>query len=232
VIRVCDMKMILMLLSALVVMLSHVVPCPAADPAPRNNVPGSDASSAYMSPLEREVLQEINNARKNPKVYAEYLEEMRRYYRGKRYERPGRTTILTREGMPALEEAVKFLGSATGIASLSPSRGMSLGARDLVNDQKRSGAVGHAGSDGSNPGSRVNKYGQWQRTIGENIEYGGENGREVVINMIVDDGVPGRGHRRNLFDPEFGVAGIACDTHPVYRRMCTVTFAGEYVEKK
>jgi uncharacterized protein YkwD len=67
--------------------------------------------------------------------------------------------------------------------------------------------------------------------VGENVEYGGETGREVVINMMVDDGVPGRGHRKNLFDADFGVAGVACGTHSVYRRMCAVNFAGEYFEK-
>jgi len=226
------MKMILFFLSLLALIPLHAVQCPAEDAAPQKYVRSGGPASAYMSPLERDVLQEINSARTNPQAYAAYLGKMRQYYRGKRYERPGRTAILTSEGLPALDEAVRFLSSAARVVPLSPSRGMSLGARDLVNEQSRSGSLGHAGKDGSTPGSRVNKYGQWQRTVGENIEYGGEDGREVVINMIVDDGVPGRGHRRNLFHSEFAVAGVACDKHPVYRHMCVVTFAGQYAEKK
>lgn len=225
------MKNILILVSLLAVMSLCAVQGAAENPASERSAGDGNASSEYLSPLEMQVLSEINSARTNPRAYAAHLEKMRPSYRGKRYERPGRITILTREGLPALEEAIKFLGSAARRSPLVSSRGMSLGARDLVRDQKASGAVGHAGKDGSSPGSRVNRYGQWRRTVGENVEYGGENGREVVVNMIVDDGVPDRGHRKNLFDPDFGRAGVACDSHPVFRRMCVVTFAGEYVEK-
>jgi uncharacterized protein YkwD len=160
------MKKILMLVSLLAVMSLSAVHGSAENPAPEKSIRDGNASSGYMSPLEIQVLNEINSARTNPKAYAAHLEKMRLFYRGKRYERPGRITILTREGLPALEEAIKFLGSAARLSPLASSRGMSRGARDLVRDQKASGAVGHAGSDGSNPRSRVNKYGQWRHTVG------------------------------------------------------------------
>lgn len=59
--------------------------------------------------------------------------------------------------------------------------------------------MGHAGSDGSNPGSRLNAHGDWQMAYSENIDYGPLlTGRDVIIDLLVDDGVPDRGHRHNI----------------------------------
>ena len=107
---------------------------------------------------------------------------------------------------------------------------MSDGARDHVKDQARSGATGHKGSDGSAVGARVNRYGKWKHTVAENIAYGGSSGREIVIRLIVDDGVPDRGHRKNIFNPRFRMVGVACGTHKKYGTMCVTTFAADYFE--
>jgi uncharacterized protein YkwD len=49
--------------------------------------------------------------------------------------------------------------------------------------------------------SRVEKYGSWSGSIAENIDMGNSNSVDIVIALIVDDGVPTRGHRNNIFDP-------------------------------
>lgn len=38
---------------------------------------------------------------------------------------------------------------------------------------------------------------------GENIAYGKETGKEAIIDLIVDDGVSKRGHRKNVFKNNF-----------------------------
>jgi hypothetical protein len=189
------------------------------------------ADASFLSRLEKEVILEINQARRNPGRYQYLLKENRIYYRGKKLEIPGRIPVVTREGVAALDEAIGYLRRQSGSPPLSPSRGMSLGARDLVNDQQISGAVGHADRDGKDAGGRVNRYGTWQVSIGENIEYGSAEARGIVTNLIIDDGVPGRGHRTNLFDPGFKRVGVACGLHRIYRNMCVIIFAGAYREK-
>lgn len=47
----------------------------------------------------------------------------------------------------------------------------------------------------------------------ENIAYGSFTGIEVVINLIIDDGVKSRGHRTNLFHDKLGEVGIAASYH-------------------
>ncbi len=66
-------------------------------------------SASYLSDLEAGVLREMNLARTQPRRYAEFLEERRQYYRGRRFERPGEIAIITNEGVSAVDEAIAFL---------------------------------------------------------------------------------------------------------------------------
>jgi len=191
---------------------------------------GADATSPspYLSALEAEVVAEMNLARTQPRRYAEFLVERRRYYRGDRFERPGETAIITQEGVGAVDEAMNFLRRVKPVGALRPSRGMSRAAKDHVRDQGTSGGTGHQGSDGSRMWDRVNRYGRWSGKLGENISYGRSDARDVVVQLMVDDGIRSRGHRRNIFDAQFRVVGVACGQHPEYRSMCVMTFASGY----
>jgi len=192
---------------------------------------GTIEHAAYLSSLENEIVYEINMARTNPKGYASFLEEWKRYYDGKLLKIPGERIIMTEEGVTAVNEAIGFVHSMNPVPRLNPSRGMSWGARDHVKDQGSSGSRQHKGSDGSQPWDRVNRYGTWEKSIGENISYGSDKARNMVIGLIVDDGVPSRGHRKNIFNPDFRVIGVACGPHPTYRTVCVITFAGGYKEE-
>jgi uncharacterized protein YkwD len=190
---------------------------------------GEDAK--FLSPLENAVVYEINMARTAPKDYTSLLEQSKKYYDKKILRLPGKTPILTKEGVRAVVEAIRFLPSTQPPLPLIPSEGMSLGARDHVKDQASSGTGQHTGSDGSQPSNRVNRYGTWEKSIGENISYGSNQARDIVMGLIIDDGIPSRGHRKNIFNPDFRVIGVACSPHPTYRTVCVITFAGRYKEK-
>lgn len=181
--------------------------------------------------MELEVIREMNLARQNPAAYARHLEKLRPYYSGELLRIPGQTPERTHEGVSALNEAVEFLKRARPLPSLKLSTGMSLAARDHARDQGRSGQTGHIGGDGSKPYERMERFGNWEGLSGENIAYGDDSARMFVMKLIIDDGVPQRGHRENIFNHEFRVAGVSIGTHPIYRTMCVITYATGYLDK-
>lgn len=186
----------------------------------------------YLSPSEKAVVHEINLARTAPKNYASFLEPFKKYYHEKLIKLPNETPIITKEGVEALMEATRFLRSTKPVPLLNLSKGMSLGARDHVKDLGLSGGSQHRGSDRSQPWDRVNRYGIWQKVIGENISFGHDRARNIVMSLIIDDGVPHRGHRKNIFNSDFRVIGVACGEHPNYKTICIITLAGGYIERE
>ena len=104
-----------------------------------------------------------------------------------------------------------------------------MAAAEHVADQA-SGAPGHSGSDRSDPGERMNRHGAWSALWGENISYGKSTARDVIIALIVDDGLRGRKHRKNIFNPAFNYVGAAVGPHPRYRTVWSIDFAAGYTE--
>ena len=189
------------------------------------------AGTVDFTAIEQGIVKEVNLARTNPRLYAVWLRDQRPYYRGTQLRRPGETPIRTEEGLAAVDEAIRWLEKQRPAGALGISKGLSLAARDLVAAQGAAGGFGHAGPDGSSPSDRIERHGRWESVIGENIAYGQRTARDVVAAFIVDDGVPGRGHRKNLFNAAFHVMGVDCGPHATYQVSCAITFAGGFREK-
>ncbi len=193
--------------------------------------PAQAAGNVDFKALEDGIMKEVNLARTNPGAYASWLRGQRQYYRGTQLRRPGEVPIRTKEGLAAVDEASRWLEKQRPVGALGYSKGLSLAARDLVAPQGASGGFGHTGPDGSTPAGRIERHGQWESVIGENVAYGQRTARDVVAAFIVDDGVPGREHRKNLFNAAFRVMGVDCGPHSAYGTTCAITFAGGYHEK-
>ncbi len=179
----------------------------------------------YLSDVEKNVILEVNKARSDPVKYADlYIKPTLSQYSGRtRYQ--GRTEILTKEGKAAVEECVRILANRKGVQVLVPSRALSLAARDHVADTGPKGIVGHDGSDHSTPVSRVSRYEPAITYIGENIDYGDSTAREITLSLLIDDGVPSRGHRENILRQEYNAIGVAVGYHSKYTQMCVEDFA-------
>ncbi|MBW8304721.1 MAG: hypothetical protein K0M78_12470 [Brevundimonas sp.] len=174
--------------------------------------------------LRADIVDELNAARTDPAAYARKARALRALFRGDRMERPGEITLVTREGAAAVDEAVAFLERQTPLPALRDSPGLGRAAADHAGEQGRTGDIAHLGADGSGPADRMRRYGRWSAT-GEAIAYGPDRAEDVILQLIVDDGVPDRGHRRILFNPAYTLVGAACGPHPVWRRVCVLDFA-------
>jgi uncharacterized protein YkwD len=187
-------------------------------------------SDDFLTALEKSIIIELNSARTDPKKYAEYLKEYKKYYKGYLLIQPDSIPIKTNEGVKAVDEAVSFLENAEKLPPLKLSMGLSKASAYHVKDTGEKGSVGHSSSDGKSPFQRMNMFGKWSGTAGENIDYGNNKAREILFSLIIDDGVSSRGHRTNIFNKNYKVIGIAFGTHLVYRYMTVFDFAQIYTE--
>jgi uncharacterized protein YkwD len=201
-----------------------------------NSHPGYSQANKSSSPAntfsqaEQDLMNEINQARANPQVYASYLEKMKPLFTGKVYKSEN-GPLNTEEGWSAVDDAIAFLRKVKPQSALNTSQGLCLAALAHVKDQSQSGATGHKGSGGMIE-DRVKPFGVWQGDIGENLSYGNESARERLLTWLIDDGFSTRGHRKRVMSSDYRVAGLSCGPHPEYGTMCVLTLAGGFQELK
>ncbi len=204
-------------------------PLDSMSPQWKKETVDTTAGAEYLTDSERQVIIEINLARTDPAEYARsFLVPLRSYYLDALLQYPGEIAILTHEGIRALDECIEELQVIKPLSTLSPKKGLTLAARDHTRDQAITGATGHLGSDQSTPIIRISRYGQWDISAGENIDYGNGDARRIVTSLLIDDGVPSRGHRMSLLNNSFKFVGVSVGAHNVYRHMCVMDFAGSY----
>ncbi|MCS6807261.1 MAG: OmpA family protein [Bacteroidota bacterium] len=188
-------------------------------PYPNSNLsslplPSCKQEPESISSFEYQVWQEINLARTNPKKYATYIKE---YAQQLHYP--------LREGPSIIEEAISYMDTISPRPPLPLAGCLCLAARDHVNDTGPKGIWGHSGSDGSDPLSRSKRYINGYAWACENVSYGQTTPRNVVIQLLVDDGVPSRGHRQSVMYHLNKAVGIAAGTHSQYGTMCVIVFS-------
>jgi uncharacterized protein YkwD len=179
--------------------------------------------------FERAVVQEMSDVRTRPRAYAKHLRDLRDAFEGTLWQRPGRVPLRTEEGVAALDEAIAFLEAARPVGPLRFNEGLALAARRHAQDLGPRGALDHVGSDGSKLSDRLNRLGTWHGLVAENISTGEPEARDVVIQLLVDDGVPGRGHRRNLFNPDLHQAGAGSAPHRDFRVVTVIDYADGFI---
>jgi len=51
---------------------------------------------------------------------------------------------------------------------------------------------------------------------------------DILISLIVDDGIPNRGHRKNIFSRDFKFTGIGVGRHSKHKHICVIDYAKGY----
>jgi len=188
-------------------------------------------NASYMSEKERDMIYEINRVRSNGRSYLPYIEPMLQEAR-KKMETNGKggrnysltTTIypdhkkvdttwhwVNEEEVHALETLVEDLKKLPRLSILIPDQGIYKAASKHAADQRaHQWTLGHTGSDGSDPWTRICKFSPSMSFGNENIAGNSMivTARDIVIQLLVDSGIPGYGHRYNLLDPSW--THVAC----------------------
>jgi uncharacterized protein YkwD len=188
-----------------------------------------ESAMGKATAFDRAVVQEMSDVRVRPKDYAKYLRQLRDCFEGTLWKRPGRIPLRTEEGLAAYDEAIAFLESVSPVGPLRFNDGLARAARLHAQDIGPRGTLEHVGSDGSRLSQRLNRLGTWHGLIAENIGTLEQDPRQVVIQLIVDDGVPERGHRHNLFNPDLHQAGVGSAPHRDYKVVTVIDYADGFV---
>lgn len=183
---------------------------------------GSSASnSAYLNELEKAVVKEMNLARTNPSLYAEkYIEPMLEQFNGMIFTGYG-YNLRTNEGAAAVRKCITVMKSIAPMTALQPDESLAHAAKDWVDIQSPTSNIGH-GSGADYFATRIARYGTW-RGCAENIAYGFNDARRIIVQLLIDDGVSNRGHRANIFG-NYTHVGVSCGGHQTYRYMCVQDF--------
>ena len=175
--------------------------------------------------LEAAVLNELNFVRTHPRDYADELRQYRDLFDGRVVRLPGDPIgEMTNEGTGAVDEAIDFLDRQAPLPALDYGDLLAHAAQGFADEQGASGYTGHRSSGGEMPGDRVKRLGG-DLYVGETISYGYDDPGAVVRQLIIDDGLPGRGHRLLIFSPGSRYAGVGCGVHPRNRFLCVIDYS-------
>ena len=70
----------------------------------------------------------------------------------------------------------------------------------------------------------------WEGEATEAIAYGPADAADLVMSLVIDDGLAGRPHRRQILDRRLRTIGVACGPHKTFKTMCVITYAGRFRE--
>lgn len=180
-------------------------------------------AAVHADAFEDAVIAELNHVRTNPAAAARDLD---RYAMDTGISGLSRASRVTIQDAYAVDEAIDFLSSQAPLPALRDDRRIASAADEHVRAQGATGAVGHDAP--GRLGARLRGSGVFAGMTGEAISYGQQNPRDVVRQLLIDYGVPDRGHRSLIFSRGYSAAGVACGPHATYGRMCVIDFAGAF----
>ena len=119
-----------------------------------------------------------------------------------------------------LKSLYRDLKKVKDLPLLIPEEDLTSIAQGHATESGKTGHTGHKNFDKRfNPFMR-NPY--W--SVGENCSYGYLNAIDIVISLLIDDGVKNLGHRKNTLKPDFNAVGVAIREHKNYTYNCVIDF--------
>ena len=192
-------------------------------------------------PYNKAVFDAHNKARANPSAYATLAEAQKTKFV---YDSSGNPTngiwmdadfvakstqcsftLTTSEGVKAFDEAINYLNNfKQTLNPLTWSESLSQSCFDHISAQGPAGTTGHYGSAGDSPSDRISRYSKWTG-LGENLSYSDVvYPEDPILQLLIDDGVPSRGHRANIMKDSYTHLGVSWGCHSVYGEMCCFNY--------
>lgn len=190
-----------------------------------------------LSPLVQQVYEAHKKLRQDPKSFIPVLEDIIQHFAedGKLLRYPDATPVMHHEGLPAYEEAIKFLKKQKPVdVELYFSDLLQKSAQDHASDIGSNGKTGHTGTDNSTYGQRIERYCKWGGAIFESIDYSRPEvtGDRIVAKLLADDGIKSKNHRKAIFQEAYKHIGIAEAEHTELGRVVVIDYGAQIISHK
>jgi hypothetical protein len=179
------------------------------DPWPAEVVRQLNTASevSYLSEEEKKVILFTNMARHDGALFVRTFLDT--YVEEKQVENSSYLRSLRRD-----------LDGLDRLAPLYPEQDLSVIAQGHATKSGQQGRVGHQDFNRRFEPLLGNPYNH----VGENCSYGFETAIDIVISLLIDEGVKDHGHRKNLLSESFNSIGVGIRPHKSYRTNCVMDF--------
>jgi uncharacterized protein YkwD len=114
----------------------------------------------------------------------------------------------------------KDLKLTSGLSPLIPEKDLTAVAQGHAQKSGENGTTGHQDFNSRFDPLLGNPYNH----VGENCSYGYEQAIDIVISLLIDEGIKSLGHRNNILAGDFNSVGVAIRPHRTYRTNCVMDF--------
>jgi len=167
--------------------------------------------ATYLTEEEKKVIQLMNLARINGKAFS------------KRIAQP----YIAKEGLVKDEYVTTLLedlNSTHGLPLLKPHQKLWESAAHHAYDMGHKGLIGHESSDGTTHFNRMHRYHKAEK-MAESLCYGYNDAIEIVMQLLLDEGIELRSNRYHILGSHYHHAGVSIKQHRVYDHNCVIDFS-------
>jgi len=176
----------------------------------------SAKEATYLTAEEKSIVYYINLVRMNPRLFESTY--IRPYL-----ERYGITDENASKWIRSLQSELK---STRPMNPLKPKKDLSLVAKKHATDMGLTGKSGHKSSSGKLYKDRMKGISKEYYEHFENCQYGLGDPLEIVVDLLIDDGVEGASHRKSILNASSQYIGSSMHPHIVYKHNCVIVIAG------
>jgi hypothetical protein len=162
----------------------------------------------YLTQEEKDVILYLNLVRLDPELFSEtYLKK----YLDSTKTRNSYTKSLK-----------KTLEKTVGMDALIPQNDLFMISKSHAFKSGKENKTGHA-----NFKDRIKKVeDKYSMYMGENCDYGDHSALQIVMELLIDEGIKDVGHRVNILNPKYRYVGVAIQPHKRYVSNCVMDFGG------
>lgn len=165
------------------------------------------ADLEYLTEEEKKVILFMNLARLDGKLFGEtFLTE---YIESNNTDKTSYVRSLYRD-----------LRRLDPLHPLIPEKDLTAIAQGHANQSGKTGHMGHKNFQKRFKPVMGNPYNH----VGENCSYGFDRAIDIVITLLIDEGVKNLGHRENILSEDFNSVGVAIRPHKRLRYNCVIDF--------